>query len=239
MSKTDSMDKLTQDHIDTWIDQDHGKPKLVLIYGPTACGKTALSIDVAEYLCSEIISVDARQIYRGLDIGTGKIARDEMRGIPHHMIDIIDATRVFSVVEFRDLAVPILERLHSEKKIPVLAGGTGLYIDSLIYERSYPTTEPDWALRDELETLREKSGNEALWQMLHDIDPEYADMLHPNNYRYIMRGIEVYRATGRSKLVAQDGLTLLYDVLWLTPYDGDRVTLYSRIDARVSQMFAS
>ena len=225
MSKTDSMDKIIQQKLDTWLATASEKPKIVLIYGPTACGKTALSLDVAEYLGSEIISVDARQIYRGLYIGTGKI-RD-------------DATEVFSVVEFRSMALPIITELHDRDKVPVLAGGTGLYIDSLIYERSYPTTEPDWILRDELETYREKNGNEALWNMLHDIDPEYADTLHPNNYRYVMRGIEVYRETGRSKLAAQDGLTLIYDVLFLTPYDGDRSTLYSRIDARVEEMFAT
>ncbi len=239
MSKTDSMDKIIQQKLDTWLATASEKPKIVLIYGPTACGKTALSLDVAEYLGSEIISVDARQIYRGLDIGTGKIRGDEMRGISHHMIDIIDATEVFSVVEFRSMALPIITELHDRDKVPVLAGGTGLYIDSLIYERSYPTTEPDWTLRDELETYREKNGNEALWNMLHDIDPEYADTLHPNNYRYVMRGIEVYRETGRSKLAAQDGLTLIYDVLFLTPYDGDRSALYSRIDTRVEEMFAT
>jgi tRNA dimethylallyltransferase len=252
MSKIDSMDKTTQQKIDTWLATASEKPKIVLIYGPTACGKTALSLDVAEYLGSEIISVDARQIYRGLDIGTGKIRTDEMRSIPHHMIDIIDPTEVFSVVDYRNHVreLDIWKRLDAQgfstsyflpppSSIPVLAGGTGLYIDSLIYERSYPKTEPDWTLRDELETYRDKNGNEALWNMLHDTDPEYADTLHPNNYRYVMRGIEVYRETGRSKLAAQDGLTLLYDVLFLTPYDGDRSALYSRIDARVEEMFAS
>jgi DNA polymerase III delta prime subunit len=134
------MDKIIQQKLDTWLKEANGKPKLVLIYGPTACGKTALSLDVAEYLSSEIISVDARQIYRGLDIGTGKIHTDEMRGIPHHMIDIIDPTEVFSVVDYRnrvrelDIFLPLVGGARGgtppnlpykgRNQIPVLAGGT-------------------------------------------------------------------------------------------------------------------
>jgi tRNA dimethylallyltransferase len=160
------------------------------------------------------------------------------------MLDIIDPTEKFSVVDFRNRVeqIDIWNKLSSDSefsKIPILCGGTGLYIDSLIFERSYPAIPADWNLRAELETYRLKNGNEALHQKLAEIDPRYAAELHPNNYHYVIRGIEVYTKSGQSKLDAVDTLIPRYDILWLTPYDGDRSTLYTRIDHRVSQMFAS
>jgi tRNA dimethylallyltransferase len=230
--------------IDTWLHTKNEKSKLVVIYGPTACGKTGLSIAVAGYLRSEIISVDSRQIYRWLDIGTGKISETEKRWIRHHMLDIIDPTEKFSVVDFRNRVEKLdiwneFQGASETPKIPVLCWGTGLYIDSLVFERSYPAIPADWDLRAELETYRLKNGNAALHQRLADIDPRYAAELHPNNYHYVIRGIEVYTKSGHSKLDAVDTLTPKYDILWLTPYDGDRSTLYTHIDHRVSQMFAS
>jgi tRNA dimethylallyltransferase len=115
------------------------------------------------------------------------------------MLDIADPIEVFSVVNYREMTTPILQKLYEEKKIPILCGGTGLYIDSIIYERSYPTAEIDWDFRNELETYRITHGNDALWEKLHAIDPTYADTLHPNNYRYVIRGIEVYTKSGQSK----------------------------------------
>jgi tRNA dimethylallyltransferase len=157
-----------------------------------------------------------------------------MEGIPHHLLNICDPDKAFSVVEFRELAEPIIKKLHQEDKIPVLCGGTGLYIDSLIFERSFPSTEPNWKLREELEEKRQKEGNESLWNMLHDLDPKYAEVLHVNNYRYVMRGIEVFIESGRSKLDAQDAPEPIYDTLFLTPYNGDRARLYETIDKRVA-----
>jgi tRNA dimethylallyltransferase len=188
--------------------------------------------------------VDSRQIYRWLDIGTGKISETEKRWIRHHMLDIIDPTEKFSVVDFRNRVEKLdiwneFQGASETPKIPVLCWGTGLYIDSLVFERSYPAIPADWDLRAELETSRLKNGNAALHQRLADIDPRYAAELHPNNYHYVIRGIEVYTKSGHSKLDAVDTLTPKYDILWLTPYDGDRSTLYTHIDHRVSQMFAS
>ncbi len=225
--------------LDIFIKTETDLPKIIVIYGPTACGKTALSIEIAKYLGSEIISADARQIYRHMDIGTGKIKPEEMQGIRHHMIDIIDPSDSFSVIDFREMAVPIIDRLWIEDKIPIVCGGSWLYIDSIIYERSYPQIETDWNLRNELEVYRIAHGNMALWERLHTIDPEYADTLHPNNHRYVVRGIEVYTKFGQSKGSIKDGNTLKYTTLFLTPYDGDRTGLYLRIDARVQEMFNS
>lgn len=233
------MDKSILAKIDQFVQKDSEREKIIVILGPTACGKTALSIDVATHLGSEILSVDARQIYQDMTIGTGKILPHEMNAIPHHLIDICRPDEIFSVVEFRELGEPIIYWLHADGKIPILCWGTGLYIDSLIFERSFPSTEPNWTLREELEEKRQKEGNIALWNMLHEIDPRYAETLHVNNYRYIMRGIEVFLESGKSKLDIQDTPTPLYDTLFLTPYDGDRTTLYARIDKRVEWMFSA
>ena len=231
------MNSSTQDQIQNFIDDKTDLPKIVVVYGPTACGKTALSIEIAQLLNSEIISTDSRQNYRYMDIGTGKITPEEMQWIPHHMIDIINPDQRFSVVDYRERAQPILEELWSKQKIPVLCGGTWLYIDSLIYERSYPEIATDWTLRNELETYRLAYGNEALWQKLHAIDPEYASTLHHNNYRYVIRGIEVYTKCGQSKGSIRDTPQLKYKTLFLTPYDDNRSVLYNRIDLRVQEMF--
>ena len=164
-----------------------------------------------------------------------------MGNIPHVMLDIIDPSEKYSVVDFRE-KVESLEFWKAWKSdhsplLPILCGGTGLYIDSLIFERSYPQTEPDWHMREELERFRLEHGNNALWERLHEIDPAYADILHPNNYHYIIRGIEVMLQSGVSKLSIQDSPTLKYDTFFVTPYDGDRVSLYERINERVDTMF--
>ena len=226
-----------QSSIDQFLEKKSDLPKIILVYWPTACGKTGLSIEIAKYIQSEIISVDSRQIYRWLDIGTGKVTATEMQWITHHMLDIADPAEVFSVVNYREMTTPMLQKLYEEKKIPILCGGTGLYIDSIIYERSYPTAEIDWDFRNELETYRITHGNDALWEKLHAIDPTYADTLHPNNYRYVIRGIEVYTKSGQSKWSIIDTSQLKYDTLFITPYNWDRPGLYSKIDFRVKEMF--
>lgn len=218
-------------------DSSDTRPKLIVIYGPTGCWKTALSLEIANTIQSEIISVDARQIYRWLNIGTGKITPAEMWDIKHHMIDIISPEEEYSAGDFRMDARDIIEEMHANGKIPVLCGGTGLYIDTLIYDFSLPWAPPDMRLRDELETFRLQNGNEALWKKLHDIDPEYANMLHINNYRYVMRGIEVMIQTGISKLHTKDERISPYNILFITPFDGNRDALYEKINHRIDQMF--
>lgn len=176
-----------------------------------------------------------------------------MQWIPHLMIDIIEPTEIFSVVDFkekvesselwkkwREQEIKKWKRDFSDdskRLIPIICGWTGLYIDSLIFERTYPSVPADPALRQELEDFRLKNGNEALWEKLYEIDPIYAKTLHPNDRHYIIRGIEVYKKSGRSKMEIQDIPTLRYNTLFLTPYDWDREKLYEKINIRIEEMF--
>lgn len=224
--------------VDEFIRSETEFPKVIVIYGPTACGKTDLSLDVAQYIQSEIISTDSRQIYRYMDIGTGKIKSEEMRNIPHHMIDVINPNEIFSVVEFVNMALPIIETIHSRWAIAILCGGTGLYIDGLLYEMAYPDTPPDWDYRAELETIRLTIWTKELWNMLERVDPEYAHTLDPGNYRYVMRWLEVMRQTGESKLESKWKKNPRFSPLFLTPYDDiNRPDLYKNINKRVDEMF--
>lgn len=227
-----------QEDLDIFIQSHTDLPKIIVIYGPTACGKTALSIDIAKYLGSEIVSTDSRQIYKHMDIGTGKITQDEMQWIPHHMIDIIEPSERFSVVEYVNLALPIIQEIENRWKIPILCGGTGLYIDGILYEMGYPDTPPDWEYRKELEATRQEKWNQEIWNMLEKIDPGYAHELEVDNYRYVMRWLEVIRETGRSKLESKWKKSPRYAPFFITPYhDSERKILYENIDNRVAGMF--
>lgn len=213
-------------------------PKIIIVYGPTACGKTALSIELARYLDTEIISTDSRQIYRDMDIWTGKITEQEMQWIPHHMLDIIYPTQIFSMAEFGKKSLTFIENIIQKWKIPILCGGTGLYIDSVLYEMAIPDSEPDWKYREELEKIRIEKGNQFLWEMLFRVDPLYARELETNNFRYIMRGLEVFRETGKSKRESKNTKTLRFEPLFITPYnDENRENLYNNINTRVLGMF--
>lgn len=208
-------------------------PKCVVIYGPTACGKTAMSIDIAKTLETEIISTDSRQIFRGMDIGTGKIREEEKEGIVHHMIDIIEPSQNYSVGEYKLKAEKHIKSIFKKKKIPVLVWGTGLYIDSLIYESSIGSMPSDTELRKSFDVY----SNDELYTKLEEIDPEYALELHPNNRPYIERALEVKILSGKSKKDFRSEKKLRYDVLFLTPYKWDREALYNRINERVVMMF--
>ncbi len=207
------------------------------MYWPTACGKTALTIELAKQYNSEVINADSRQIYRGMNIGTGKVTEEEMQGIPHHLLDILDIHEMYGVGEFAPEARRIIAEIHARGKLPILSGGTGLFIDAVIWNFSIPEVPADWAYRDELEAFREKEGNEALWQKLNEIDPDYASELDPRNYRYVIRGLEIFKATGKSKKVLGQKTESPYDFLRITPYDGDREKLYEKINRRVEEMF--
>lgn len=224
--------------LDIFLKKETELPKIIVIYGPTACWKTALSIEVAQYIQSEIISTDSRQIYRNMNIGTGKITPEETQWIPHHMIDIIDPSKVFSVVDFTKMALPIIDRIQKDWKIPILCGGTGLYIDGILFEMAYPDTPPNWEYREELETIRIEKWNQELWNMLERVDPEYAHTLEIDNYRYVMRWLEVMKETGRSKIESIWKKIPRFSPLFITPYsDTNRQKLYDTIDLRVSEMF--
>ncbi|QFR39530.1 tRNA (adenosine(37)-N6)-dimethylallyltransferase MiaA [Candidatus Gracilibacteria bacterium 28_42_T64] len=213
------------------------KQKIIVIYGPTGSGKTAMSIDIAKKIDTEIISTDSRQIFKSLDIGTGKITKKEMSGIKHHMVDIISADMEYSVGEFKEKSEILIENIISEGKIPILCGGTGLYINSLIYDFNIPKVPADEELRNKLEKQAAEHGNQCIYDQLVELDPVYAAELHPNNLRYVIRALEVKLLTGKSKTEFREEKKLKYDTLFLTPYSGDREELYERINNRVQIMF--
>ncbi len=216
---------------------DIEKKKIIVIYWPTASWKTWLSLEIAKYINSEIISTDSRQIFIWLDIWTGKVTIWEMDWVKHHMIDIITPDKQYSVWEFKKDAEKIIKEIHNKWKIPILCWGTWLYIDSLIYDFNIPAIPADEELRDKLEQEAIKYWNEYVYNKLLEIDPEYANELHPNNIRYVVRALEVKMLTGKSKTEFREEKHLKYDTLFLTPYDWNREKLYENIDKRVKQMF--
>ncbi len=228
---------ILKEKIIKFLEKKTDKKKIIVIYWPTACGKTSMSIEVAKVLNSEIIWTDSRQIFKELDIWTGKITEEEKEWIKHHMIDIIKPSRVYSVWEFKQEAEKYLQEIYKKWKIPILCWGTGLYIDSLIYDFNIPKIPADESLREKLEKERLEFWNEFIWEKLQKIDPEYAKELHPNNYRYIIRALEVKILTWKSKLDFREEKNLKYETLFLTPYHWDREELYENINKRVKQMF--
>lgn len=220
-----------------FLEKEENKKKIIVVYWPTACGKTDLSIKIAKKIDSEIISTDSRQIFKGLDIGTWKVTESEKEGIIHHMIDIIEPDRDYSVGEFKVEAENILKNIWEKWKIPILCGWTGLYIDSLIYDFKIPKVPADENLRQKFEEEREKFWNEYIWKKLQEIDPEYAKELHPNNYRYVIRALEVKTLTGKSKMDFREEKILKYDTFFVTPYDENREKLYEKINKRIKIMF--
>lgn len=214
---------------------------MICITGPTATGKTRLSVALAKALDGEIISCDSMQLYRGMDIGTAKVTAQEMQGVRHHMIDVIDPTDAYSVGLFVEAAGPIAEDIIARGKTAILAGGTGLYMDALVLGRSfapYPTT----GKREMLEALAEREGIEAVQNMLREVDPEAAARLHPGDRRRIIRAMEIYLETGQT-MTEHDRLTRLvpprWQPVWITLNYVNRQDLYGRIDKRVDEMIAA
>lgn len=226
------------DQVSRFLEIQSHLPKLIVVYGPTASGKTGLAIEIAKHLGTEVIGADSRQIYRFLDIGTGKVTEEEKDGIPHHMIDIRNPDDAYSVGEYQRETAPIIRDILQKERIPILCGGTGLYLDAVAFHFDLPPMEPDWEYRDRMETLRLQHGNTYLWDMLNKIDSEYALSIHPNSHHAVIRALEVFEKTGQSKQVLRKKKEPLYDTLFLTPYDGNRAKLYARINARIEEMFA-
>ena len=220
-----------------FLEKKSDKNKIIVIYWPTACGKTDLAIKIAKFLNSEIISTDSRQIFKWLDIWTGKVTEEEKEGIIHHMIDIVEPNQEYSVWEFKKEAEKIIKNIFKKWEIPILCWGTWLYIDSLIYDFKIPKVPADPILREKLEDERIKFWNEFIWKKLQEIDPDYASELHPNNYRYVIRALEVKIFTWKSKKEFRKEKNLKYDTFFITPYDWNREKLYEKIDLRIKSMF--
>lgn len=213
------------------------KNKLVAIAGPTASGKTALAIEIAKRFSGEVISCDSMQIYKGMDIGTAKPEEHEKCGILHHMIDIIEPNQKFSVADFAEMARACINDCLSRGKLPILAGGTGLYMDSVLNNTDFADFKSDPEFRKEMQELAEKEGNEALHSILSQKDPQAAEKIHPNNVRRVIRALEVCKVTGKTfTLVNEESKReALFDAL-VFGIDTDRETLYKRIDKRVDVM---
>ncbi|ADL07945.1 tRNA (adenosine(37)-N6)-dimethylallyltransferase MiaA [Thermosediminibacter oceani] len=214
------------------------KKLLLAIVGPTAVGKTEIAIEVALRLNGEIISADSMQIYRYMDIGTAKPTLSERKGVPHHMIDIVDPDKEFSVADFQSMAKDCIADIHARGKLPILSGGTGLYVNAVCYNYAFCDFEKDEELRLQLKSEAEKYGNEFLYEKLKQVDPKAAEKIHPNNLRRIIRALEVYIKTGVPFSYSEE-LTKQQE----SPYDllifgltRPREELYERINKRVLLM---
>ncbi|MCM1545601.1 MAG: tRNA (adenosine(37)-N6)-dimethylallyltransferase MiaA [Clostridiales bacterium] len=212
--------------------------RVLVICGATATGKTSLAVDCAKALNSEVISADSQLVYRGLNIGTAKPTFAEMQGVKHHMIDIVGAGENFSVSDYEERALPIIERLLGEDKVPVICGGTGFYINSLLYNLGYGNVKADLAVRAKYEALLEERGKEYLFGLLKEVDPETAEKLHVNDIKRVIRALEIYEVSGKKKSEQHDELKPRFDYLAVA-IDYPREALYKRIDCRVDVMFNS
>ena len=217
-------------------------PNILVICGPTASGKTALSVALAKALGGEVVSADSMQIYRRMDVGTAKPTREEMDGVPHHMIDVADPEENFSVARYVSQAVPIVDDILARGKLPIVAGGTGLYIDNLIAGREFAPFREDSGLRETLQNRVKTEGLPALLEELRRADPQAAQRLHPNDEKRIIRALEVYLSTGRTITQHNEetrAIPARYTPLTIALNFADRAHLWRRIDRRVDEMMAN
>lgn len=214
------------------------KIPVIAVVGATASGKTGLAIETAKYAGGEIVSADSMQIYKYMDIGSAKPTSSERAEAVHHMIDFLEPSEEFSVADYTVMAHEVIFDIYSRGKIPVMAGGTGLYVNSVINDVSFGEIDTDYAIRGELNAIAKEKGNEYLLTMLAQLDPEAAEKMHPNNLRRIVRAIEFYRVTGKriSEHQAETKKTVSrYEPLMMC-IDWDRKVLYDRINKRVDMM---
>lgn len=223
-----------------WRKDAKMKKPLIILTGPTAVGKTELSIGLAKAVGGEIISADSMQVYRHMDIGSAKITREEMDGVPHHLIDVLEPEEAFHVAAFQSMAKEAMEEIYSRGHVPIVTGGTGFYIQALLYDIDFKENPEGGNIRRELEILGEQHGSEYLHQMLAEIDPESAAAIHANNRKRVIRAIEYFRQTGEpisrhneEERAKESPYRFYYYVLTC-----DRALLYERIDRRVDQMLA-
>lgn len=212
---------------------------LMIVTGPTAAGKTALSIRLAKAVGGEIISADSMQVYRHMDIGSAKVTHEEMAGIPHYLIDVLEPQEEFHVVKFQTMAKEALKHIYDRGKIPILVGGTGFYIQSVLYDIDFTETEEDEKVRTQLESIAKEKGNDVLFERLRRIDPRACENLHPNNVKRVIRAIEFYEKSGGKRISEhneeQHGKSSPYRYTYFVLSD-DREILYERINRRVDAM---
>ena len=214
------------------------KRLLIILTGPTAVGKTAASIGLAKAVGGEIISADSMQVYRHMDIGSAKITEEEMQGIPHYLVDVLDPEEAFNVVRFQEMAKAAMQKIHDNGHIPIVVGGTGFYIQALLYDIDFTENDSDFSFREELEKTAREKGAEYLHSLLKQADPEAAEQIHPHNIKRVIRALEFNRKTGQKisthneqERRKQSPYEFAYFVL-----TDNREALYARIDRRVDKM---
>lgn len=230
--------KVLKKYIDKVQKNDNLRYPLIVVLGPTAVGKTDLSLNMAENLNAEIISADSMQIYKEMNIGTAKVSKKIRNKIPHHMIDVIKPDQNFSVADYQEYIDNLIPKIINKGKIPLMVGGTGLYINAVVDGFMLPDMEPDYNLRKDLRQKSKKHGNEYVHDILKEIDPPLAEKLHPNDLRRVIRGIEIYRITGKTKTYYKDKQEKKKE-RYKTIKIGlkrEREELYHRINERVEKM---
>ncbi len=212
--------------------------RIPVICGPTASGKTSFAVELALWLGGEVISADCMLVYKGMDIGTAKPTEDEMRGVPHHMIDLLSPKEPFSVSDYTERALPLCDRLSAEWKVPVICGGTGFYIQSLLFSRTNGNVGADESIRKKYERYVSEKGTEALHAKLAAVDPESAEKLHPNDVKRVIRALEIYELTGIKKSAQADAPVPRFPYI-AAAFAYPREELYVRINRRVDEMLAA
>ena len=214
------------------------KRPLIILAGPTAVGKTAASIRLAKAIGAEIISADSMQVYRHMDIGSAKIRQEEMEGVPHYLIDVLEPEEEFNVVRFQQMAKAAAEEIYAKGRIPLVAGGTGFYIQALLYDIDFTENDGDTSYRRSLEKTAEEKGGEYLHAMLQEADPKAAEEIHPHNIKRMIRALEFHYQTGgkiSEHNEAEREKSSPYDFAYFVLTD-ERSRLYERIDRRVDKM---
>lgn len=214
------------------------KPEIIIICGPTASGKSALAIKLAKTLNTEIISADSLAIYKHLDIGTAKPTSYEQSLVKHHLIDVVEPTSSFSVSDYESLALPIVNDLISKGKTPIICGGTGFYINSILYKLGYGQVEGNLEIRNKYINMAKTQGVDAVYEVLQSVDKKATEKIHKNDIVRVVRALEIYFSTGKRKSDQNDKLEPRYSYLAFAP-NFDRQELYSRIDRRVDIMMES
>lgn len=217
------------------------KRPLIILAGPTAVGKTDLSIALAKRIHGQIISADSMQVYKGMDIGTAKITREEMQGVPHYLIDVLDPTEDFNVVTFQKMAKDAMEKIYAAGDIPILVGGTGFYIQALLYDIDFEENNSDTSIREKYQKIAKEQGADYLHEQLKLVDPRAAEEIHAHNVKRVIRALEFYKQTGRrisEHNEEQREKASPYEYAYYVLND-DRQKLYERIDKRVDLMMES
>ena len=216
-------------------------PEIIIICGPTASGKSGLAVRLAEKIGGEIISADSMQIYRKFSIGTAKPTAEEIQRVPHHLVDFVDPADSFSVKDYERAALSAIAGVKSRGKMPILCGGTGFYVESVLYSMTYGGTGEGSAsvvVREKYKKLAESEGNDAVYRILQKIDPVSAEKLHPNDLVRVIRALEIYETTGKRKSEQHDERVSRFSYAAFMP-DFPREKLYDRINRRVDEMFAA